>query len=108
MGIGITALRNIAWHFPVAGVCIAMGSVFQAFGRSFYSLIVSLGRQIFVLIPVAYGLSLTGNVDNVWWAFICSELASFVLQLFFFRKLNVCGTTGESACLSRRRAYQGR
>ena len=88
MGIGITALRNIAWHFPVAGVCIAMGSVFQAFGRSFYSLIVSLGRQIFVLIPVAYGLSLTGNVDNVWWAFICSELASFVITTFFFRKLN--------------------
>ncbi len=88
MGIGITALRNIAWHFPVAGVCIAMGSVFQAFGRSFYSLIISLGRQIFVLIPVAYGLSLTGNVDNVWWAFICSELASFVITTFFFRKLN--------------------
>ncbi len=88
MGIGITALRNIAWHFPVAGVCIAMGSVFQAFGRSFYSLIVSLGRQIFVLIPVAYGLSLTGNVDNVWWAFICSELVSFVITTFFFRKLN--------------------
>ena len=88
MGIGITALRNIAWHFPVAGVCIAMGSVFQAFGRSFYSLIISLGRQIFVLIPVAYGLSLTGNVDNVWWAFICSELVSFVITTFFFRKLN--------------------
>ncbi len=88
MEIGITALRNIAWHFPIAGICIAIGSVFQAFGRSFYSLIVSLGRQIFVLIPVAYALSLTGNVDNVWWAFIISEFVSFCLTMVFFRKMN--------------------
>ena len=88
MALGITALRTIAWHFPIAGICIAMGSVFQAFGRSFYSLMVSLGRQIFVLIPVAYGLSLTGNVDNVWWAFLISELVSFCLTMFFFRRID--------------------
>ncbi|MBQ7583641.1 MAG: MATE family efflux transporter [Lachnospiraceae bacterium] len=86
MSLGITALRTIAWHFPIAGICIALGSVFQAFGRSFYSLIVSLGRQIFVLIPVAYALSLTGNVDNVWWAFLISEIMSFGLTTVFFRK----------------------
>ncbi len=86
--IGIRALRTIAWHFPIAGVCIAMGSVFQAFGRSFYSMIISLGRQIFVLIPVAYALSLTGNVDNVWWAFLISEMVSFCLTVVFFRRLN--------------------
>ncbi len=88
MVIGIRALRTIAWHFPIAGVCIAMGSVFQAFGRSFYSMIISLGRQIFVLIPVAYALSLMGNVDNVWWAFLISEMVSFCLTMVFFRRLN--------------------
>ena len=88
MSLGITALRTIAWHFPIAGICIALGSVFQAFGRSFYSLIVSLGRQIFVLIPVAYALSLTGNVDNVWWAFLISEIMSFGLTTVFFRKID--------------------
>ena len=88
MLIGIKALRTIAWHFPIAGVCIAMGSVFQAFGRSFYSMVISLGRQIFVLIPVAYALSLTGNVDNVWWAFLISETVSFCLTVIFFRRLN--------------------
>lgn len=86
--IGIKALRSIAWSFPIAGICIALGSVFQAFGRSYYSLIVSLGRQLFVLIPVAYLLSLTGNVDNVWWAFVIAEVASFILTAVFFRKLN--------------------
>ena len=88
LSIGITALRNIAWHFPVAGLCIALGSVFQAFGRSFYSLIISLGRQIFVLIPVAYALSLTGKVDHVWWAFLIAEFTSLCLTIIFYRRLN--------------------
>ena len=88
MEMGVTALRTIAWHFPIAGICIALGSVFQAFGRSFYSLIVSLGRQIFVLIPVAYVLSLTGKVDNVWWAFLISEIVSFCLTMYFFRRVD--------------------
>ena len=86
--MGITALRIIAVHFPLAGLAIALGSIFQAFGRSIYSLIVSLGRQIFVLIPVAYALSLFGNVDIVWWAFPISELVSLALTLIFFKKLN--------------------
>ena len=88
MVIGTTALRIIALHFPIAGAAIAMGSVFQAFGRSFYSLIVSLARQIFALIPAAYLLSLTGDVKNVWWAFIISEVISLTVTLIFFTKLN--------------------
>ena len=88
MVIGTTALRIIALHFPIAGAAIAMGSVFQAFGRSFYSLIVSLARQIFALIPAAYLLSLTGDVKNVWWAFIISEVVSLTVTLIFFTKLN--------------------
>lgn len=88
MAIGITALRTIAWHFPIAGLCIVLGSVFQAFGRSYYSLIVSLGRQIVVLIPVAYALSLTGRLELVWWAFLISEVVSFILTTIFFRRIN--------------------
>lgn len=88
MAIGITALRTIAWHFPIAGLCIVLGSVFQAFGMSYYSLIVSLGRQIVVLIPVAYALSLTGRLELVWWAFLISEVVSFILTIIFFRRIN--------------------
>ena len=88
MAIGITALRTIAWHFPIAGLCIVLGSVFQAFGMSYYSLIVSLGRQIIVLIPVAYALSLTGRLELVWWAFLISEVVSFILTIIFFRRIH--------------------
>ncbi len=85
--IGIPALRIISLSFPLAGVCIAMGSIFQAFSKSFYSLIVSVGRQLVVLIPVAWLLAQTGVLANVWWAFPAAELASLALSTFFFKRL---------------------
>ncbi len=85
--MGICALRTIAIHFPLAACGIVMGSIFQAFGQSVYSLIVSLGRQLVVLIPVAWLLSLTGNVNNVWWCFLIAEGVSLILSLFFFRRV---------------------
>ena len=85
--MGIPALRIISISFPFAGACIAMGSTFQAFSKSMYSLIVSVGRQLVVLIPAAYLLAKTGVVSNVWWAFPIAEIASVVLSVYFFRKL---------------------
>jgi len=87
MAIGIPALRTICLSFPLAGICIAMGSIFQAFSKSFYSLVVSVGRQLVVLIPVAWLFSKTGVIDLVWWAFPIAELMSLVLSSYFFRKL---------------------
>ena len=85
--IGVPALRIISLSFIMAGACIAMGSVFQAFSKGFYSLIVSVGRQLVVLIPTAWLLSKLGEVTLVWWAFPIAELASVALSVFFFRKL---------------------
>ncbi len=87
IAIGIPALRIISLSFPLAGVCIAMGSIFQAFSKSFYSLIVSIGRQLVVLIPAAWLLAQTGVLSNVWWAFPIAEIASLALSSFFFKKL---------------------
>ncbi len=86
--IGIPALRIISLSFPVAGVCIALGSVFQAFSESIYSLIVSVGRQLVVLIPVAFLLSKTGNLNLVWWAFPIAEIASLILSIYYFKKVH--------------------
>ena len=85
--MGDTALRIIAIHFPVAALCIVVGSLFQAFSKSTYSLIVSLGRQLIVLIPAAWLLSLTGVLSNVWWAFPIAEVISFILSMTLFRKI---------------------
>jgi len=85
--IGCVALRIISIHFPIAAVCIVLGGCFQALGNGLYSSIISVGRQMVVLLPAAYLLSLTGNVDNVWWAFAISEVVSLMLTMFFFRKM---------------------
>ena len=85
--IGVPALRIIAVHFPIAAVCIVLGSVFQAFSQSIYSLIVSLCRQLVVLIPAAWLLSLTGKLDLVWFAFPIAEIGSLTVTLIFFRKV---------------------
>lgn len=85
--IGIPALRIISLSFPVAGLCIAMGSVFQAFSKGTYSLMVSVGRQLVVLIPAAWLLAQTGNLHLVWFAFPIAEIASLTISVILFRRL---------------------
>ena len=87
--IGLPALRIISLSFPVAGFCIGCGSIFQALGFSVYSMITSLVRQLFVLIPCAFLLGrITGDVTTVWWAFVIAEVFSLLLTLIFFRRVN--------------------
>lgn len=88
MSIGVPALRIISISFILAGFCIACGSVFQALGRSVYSMVVSVARQLVVLLPVAYCLALPGNVDLVWWAFPAAELMSLAMTVFFLLRVN--------------------
>lgn len=81
---GVPALRIISICFPVAAVCIIMGSVFQALGKSVNSMLVSIARQLLVLIPVAFLLSLSGNVALVWWSFPIAESASLAASAILF------------------------
>ena len=84
MSIGIPALRFISLSFVLAAVNINFGATFQALGKSYYSMIVSFARQIVVLLPVAYLLSKTGVINNVWLAFPIAEIASLAVTLLFF------------------------
>lgn len=86
--IGQPALRIIAFHFPLAAISIVLGSVFQAFSKSFYSLIVSVMRQLVVLIPAAWLLSKTGNVANVWWSFPIAEIISLTVTILCFKHIS--------------------
>ena len=86
--IGVPALRTICLSFCFAGYCIVVGSVFQALGNGVYSMIVSIARQLCVLLPVAYLLSLSGNVNLIWWAFPIAELASVGMTTFFLKRIN--------------------
>lgn len=88
MSMGIPALRIISIHFLLAGFCIIIGSVFQALGNGVYSMIVSIARQLVVLLPAAWLLSRLGEVNYVWWAFPIAELASLTISTFFLFKIN--------------------
>jgi len=85
--IGQRALRTISFCFPAAAIGIALGASFQALGNGIYSTITSLCRQMLVLLPAAYLLSLTGEVTNVWWAFPIAEVFSLAVTLFFFLRI---------------------
>ena len=85
--IGISALRIVSLHFPMAAVGIALGSSFQALGNGVYSSITSLCRQLVVLLPAAYLLSLTGNVHAVWWSFPIAEVVSMTLTILLFVRI---------------------
>ena len=85
LGIGAPALRIMSLAFVFAGVGIASSSACQAFGYSVYSMLISIARQIVVLIPAAYLLSLTGVLRSIWFAFPIAEIVSLILSLFFLR-----------------------
>lgn len=85
--IGVTALRIISLSFCFAGVCIVLSSVFQALGHGFLSMFVSFARQLIVLLPSAYILSLFGNLDLVWWSYNIAETASIILCVILYTRL---------------------
>ena len=91
MAVGIPALRIISLSFCMAGACIALGSSFQALGKSLYSMVTSIVRQLVFLVPIAYVLARygasVGNDDLVWWCYPIAEIASLLLTLCFFRQV---------------------
>ena len=87
LDLGRSALRVVSLHFPLAAVGIALSASFQAMGNGIYSTIVSLMRQLVVILPAAYLLSLTGNVHAVWWAFPIAEIVSTATSLFFYSRI---------------------
>lgn len=86
--IGVPAMRIIACSFAGAAVAITLSSVFQAFGSAVYSMIATFVRQLVVLLPVTYLLSLAGNINDIWWSYLIAEAASVAACLFFMRRVS--------------------
>ena len=87
LSIGVPALRTISISFLLAGFCVVSSAVFQALGHGVLSLIVSVVRQLVVLLPVAFLLSKIHGLDTVWWAFPVAELFSVALCAMFLRRV---------------------
>lgn len=86
--IGVPALRIIGIHYLIAWFCIIAGTVFQALGKAVFSMIVSIMRQLFVLVPAAYILASIGGLHAVWWAFPIAEIISLIVSVAFLVVIN--------------------
>ena len=86
--IGVPALRIIGIHYLLAWFGIICGTVFQALGKAVFSMIVSIMRQLVVLIPAAYVLAKFGGLHAVWWAFLTAEVMSLIVSLIFLFRTN--------------------
>ena len=84
--IGVHALRRISISFLLAGFCIVAGSACQALGKSVHSFIVSVLRQLVGLVPAAWLLSLTGDINMIWWCFPIAEIIAIVASIHFLRR----------------------
>ena len=87
LSMGRVALRTISWSFPVAAVCISLSSCFQALGNGIYSTITSICRQMLVLLPAAYLLSLSGDVNKIWLSYPIAEIASGTVTAILFARI---------------------
>jgi Na+-driven multidrug efflux pump len=85
--IGIPALQIISLSFVFAGFCIVSSSIFQALGNGVYSLIMSIGRQLVVILPVAYILAKTMGLHMVWYAYPIAEIASVLICIVLLRRI---------------------
>ena len=92
--IGVRAFRAISLIFPTMGATIILNTAFQAFGKAHYSLITSVVRQLIVLLPAAWLLSLAGNINLVWYSFLIAELTGLMVVIFLYRKTYYESTAG--------------
>jgi Na+-driven multidrug efflux pump len=83
MNYGVIALRTISLSFLLAGFSITISAVFQAFGRSIFSMFVSIARQLLVLLPAAFILAEIGGLSLIWWSFPIAELMSIAMSVVF-------------------------
>ena len=87
LGIGVPALRIISLSFIFAGYIIIIISVFQALGNGVYSLMVSVIRQLFVILPVAYLFARVFGLSRVWWAIPIAEIVAVTVTTLMFRRI---------------------
>lgn len=86
--IGVPALRILSVCYLFAGISIVASGVFQGLGKSVYSLVLSIIRQLVILLPAAYLLSLTGILEAVWFSFPLAELAALFMTCIYLKKVN--------------------
>lgn len=86
VAVGVPAFRTMSLIFPIVGITIMLNTVFQALGQAHFSLITAVFRQILILLPAAWLLSLSGDLNRVWFAFVIAEALGLLMVAWLFMK----------------------
>ena len=85
--IGVPALRTISLSFVFAGFCIVSSCVFQALGNGVYSMLLSIARQIVIILPVAFTFAKLFGLNMVWFAYPIAEVVSVIMCIFMLKHI---------------------
>jgi len=85
--IGVPAIKIISIHFLGTGFCVNSVAIFNSMGYSIFSLLLAIARQIVIVLPAAYVLSLLGDVDKIWWAYPIAEVGALTISILFLKYL---------------------
>lgn len=87
LNMGIKAMRFISLSFLPAAIDIIFSTTFQAVGKGFSSMILSLLRQLVFILPAALVLSNFG-VNAVWFAYPIAEVGALIVAIFLYTRIN--------------------
>lgn len=87
LNMGIKAMRFISLSFLPAAIDIIFSTTFQAVGKGFSSMILSLLRQLVFILPAAFVLSNFG-VNAVWFAYPIAEVGALIVAIFLYTRIN--------------------
>ena len=86
-GLGVPALKIISLSFVFAGISMVLCAAFQALNKANTSLVITLARQLVILIPLTYGLMKCFGINIGWYAFVVTEIICTTYSLFEWRKM---------------------
>jgi len=91
LSVGVPCLRTIALCYVFAGACISLSSIMQALGKATYSMVISILRQLVLILPIAWLLAIigqkNGNSNLIWWSYSIAECFALTLSLFYYKRL---------------------
>lgn len=85
--IGVPAIKIISIHFLGTGFCVTSVAIYNSMGRSIFSLLLAIARQIVIVLPAAYILSIIGGVDMIWWAYPIAEIMAVGINILLLKYL---------------------
>lgn len=85
--MGVPALRIICTGFCFSGFSIVFSSCFQALGRAYLSMIVSISRQLLVILPLAFILKITLGLNYVWYSMATAEVVGALMCFLMYRSV---------------------